>query len=222
MRIYAKKSLLLLLSPSGGLRNISHMNDSVSQEARDLSGQFLLAMPGMGDPRFERSVIYLLAHDTEGAMGFIVNQPTDGLNLGDIASNLPEAVASTGLSNLPVFIGGPVQSDHGFVLHSTDYQTQGNAKPLATSADLQVQVTQSLEILIDAARAKGPNHMRLLLGYTGWGPGQLEGEIQENAWLSCAADTADIFTSDTSGLYEKCIATLGIDLALLSAHGGEA
>lgn len=196
-----------------------------SLHGTDLRGQFLLAMPGMGDDRFDRSVIYMLAHDSEGAMGFIINQPTDGLSLGDIATNLPQAVASTGLRNLPVFIGGPVQSDHGFVLHSDDYRALGDAgdeEPNPLSDGLPVSVTQSLEILIDAAKAKGPTHMRLLLGYTGWGPGQLEGEIQENVWLSCAAKAEDIFSADPMGLYEKCIARLGIDLALLSAQGGEA
>ena len=196
-----------------------------SLHGTDLRGQFLLAMPGMGDNRFDRSVIYMLAHDSEGAMGVIINQPTDGLSLGDIATNLPQSVASTGLRNLPVFIGGPVQSDHGFVLHSNDFRSpsdMGDKGMNPLSDGLPVRVTQSLEILIDAAKAKGPTHMRLLLGYTGWGPGQLEGEIQENVWLSCAAEPEDIFSNDPMGLYEKCIALLGIDLALLSAQGGEA
>ena len=193
------------------------MTDSLHET--DLCGRFLLAMPGMGDPRFERSVIYMLAHDEEGAMGFIINQPADGLTLGDIASNLPDNVASTGLRNLPVFVGGPVQSEHGFVLHSEDYPSTDTAQ---FDERLPVRVTQSLEVLIDAARAKGPSHMRLLLGYAGWGPGQLEGEIQENAWLACDADLEAIFTADPGALYEKCIAALGVDLALLSARGGEA
>jgi putative transcriptional regulator len=193
------------------------MTEALHEET--LTGRFLLAMPGMGDPRFDRSVIYMLAHDAQGAMGFIVNQPTDGLTLGDIASNLPESVALTGLRNLPVFIGGPVQSDHGFVLHSDDYTSLGQTQ---FDTRLPVRVTQSLQILVDAARANGPAHMRLLLGYTGWGPGQLEGEIQENAWFTCPADMQDMFSADTSGLYEKCVSGLGIDLALLSAQGGEA
>ena len=190
-----------------------------SAHGTDLCGRFLLAMPGMGDPRFERSVIYMLAHDAEGAMGFIINHPADGLTLGDIASNLPENVAATGLRNLPVYVGGPVQNDHGFVLHTKDYP-----KTDASQFDnkLPVCVTQSLEVLVDAARAKGPEHMLLLLGYAGWGPGQLEGEIQENAWLACDADLSAIFSPDPATLYEKCIAQMGIDLALLSASGGEA
>lgn len=179
----------------------------------DLCGRFLLAMPGMGDPRFERSVIYILSHDAEGAMGFIVNQPAEGMTLGEIAQNLPDSVASTGLANLPVFIGGPVQNDSGFVLYSVEEEAED---------ELPVGLTQSMDILIEAARGRGPQHMRLLLGYAGWGPGQLEGEIQENAWLICPATLDDVFAAQPDDVYRKCAARLGIDLALLSQDGGEA
>lgn len=179
----------------------------------DICGRFLLAMPGMGDPRFERSVIYMLSHDADGAMGFIVNQPAEGLTLGEIAQNLPDSVTSTGLTNLPVFVGGPVQNDSGFVLYSVDMQED---------EDLPVGLTQSMDILIEAARGRGPEHMRLLLGYAGWGPGQLEGEIQENAWLICPATAEDIFSGQPDALYATCVARLGIDLGLLSRDGGEA
>lgn len=179
----------------------------------NLSGHFLLAMPGMGDPRFERSVIYMLSHDGEGAMGFIVNQPAEGLTLGEIAQNLPASVTDTGLVNLPVFVGGPVQNDSGFVLYSVEEDDDD---------ELPVGITQSMDILIEAARGRGPRHMRLLLGYAGWGPGQLEGEIQENAWLICPAEIDDIFATDSEALYAKCVARLGIDLGLLSGDGGEA
>lgn len=179
----------------------------------NLAGQFLIAMPGMGDPRFERSVIYMLAHDNEGAMGFIINRPTDGLTLGEIASNLPETVSETGLRNLPVFVGGPVQPESGFVLYSTDDPSpDGEA----------VGVTQSLDILMQAAQGKGPQFMRLVLGYAGWGPGQLENEVQENAWLIVEADVADVFDSNVDALYKRLISKLGIDFAMLSNSGGEA
>ena len=179
----------------------------------NLAGQFLLAMPGMGDPRFERSAIYMLAHDLEGAMGFIVNRPTDGLTLGEIASNLPRSVSETGLRNLPVFVGGPVQPENGFVLYSTDTRL-ADEEP--------VSVTQSLDILVQAAEGKGPQHMRLVLGYAGWGPGQLENEIQDNAWLIVEADIGDVFAANTEALYKKLIGKLGIDFAMLSNSGGEA
>ena len=179
----------------------------------DLVGQFLIAMPGIGDPRFERSVIYMLAHDNEGAMGFIVNRPTDGLTLGEVASNLPASVADTGLRNLPVFFGGPVQPESGFVLYANDEKGDAGAA---------VSVTQSMDILVQAAEGKGPKHMRLVLGYAGWGPGQLDDEIQDNAWLIVAADTQDVFAVDIDALYKRLIGKLGIDFAMLSNSGGEA
>ena len=185
---------------------------------QSLQGQFLLAMPGMADPRFLRSVVYIVAHDSEGAMGFVINQRADGLSLGDILKDIPEAVAKTGLINLPVYVGGPVQSDQGFVLHTSDYEKTLNS----LSQELPIALTESADVLVDAARGQGPEMMRLFLGYAGWGSGQLEGELQDNAWLVCEADIAGIFTSQSDELYEKSVAAMGIDLALLSNEGGEA
>jgi putative transcriptional regulator len=185
---------------------------------QSLQGQFLLAMPSMGDPRFLRSVIYMVAHDSEGAMGFIINKRAEGLSLGDILKDMPETVAKTGLVNLPVYVGGPVQNDRGFVLHTSDYEKTHNT----LSQELPIALTQSADVLVDAAHGRGPEKMRLFLGYAGWGPGQIEGELQDNAWLVCDANIAEIFTSRSDDLYEKCVAAMGIDLALLSNEGGEA
>ncbi|MEC7234887.1 MAG: YqgE/AlgH family protein [Pseudomonadota bacterium] len=185
---------------------------------QSLQGQFLLAMPSMGDPRFLRSVIYMVAHDSEGAMGFIINKRAEGLSLGDILKDMPETVAKTGLVNLPVYVGGPVQNDRGFVLHTSDYEKTHNT----LSQELPIALTQSADVLVDAAHGRGPEKMRLFLGYAGWGPGQIEGELQDNAWLVCDANIAEIFTSQSDDLYEKCVAAMGIDLALLSNEGGEA
>ncbi len=185
---------------------------------QSLQGQFLLAMPSMGDPRFLRSVIYMVAHDSEGAMGFIINKRAEGLSLGDILKDMPETVAKTGLINLPVYVGGPVQNDRGFVLHTSDYEKTHNT----LSQELPIALTQSADVLVDAAHGRGPEKMRLFLGYAGWGPGQIEGELQDNAWLVCDANIAEIFTSRSDDLYEKCVAAMGIDLALLSNEGGEA
>ena len=185
---------------------------------QSLQGQFLLAMPSMGDPRFLRSVVYMVAHDNEGAMGFIVNKCAEGLSLGDILKDMPETVAKTGLVNLPVYVGGPVQNDRGFVLHTSDYEKTHNT----LSQELPIALTQSADVLVDAAHGRGPEKMRLFLGYAGWGPGQIEGELQDNAWLVCDANIAEIFTSRNDDLYEKCVAAMGIDLALLSNEGGEA
>ena len=185
---------------------------------QSLQGQFLLAMPSMGDPRFLRSVVYMAAHDSEGAMGFIINKRAEGLSLGDILKDMPETVATTGLVNLPVYVGGPVQNDRGFVLHTSDYERTQNS----LSQELPIALTQSADVLVDAAHGRGPEKMRLFLGYAGWGPGQIEGELQDNAWLVCDANIAEIFTSQSDDLYEKCVAAMGIDLALLSNEGGEA
>lgn len=185
---------------------------------QSLQGQFLLAMPSMGDPRFLRSVVYMVAHDSEGAMGFIINKRAEGLSLGDILKDMPETVAKTGLVNLSVYVGGPVQNDRGFVLHTSDYEKTHNT----LSQELPIALTQSADVLVDAAHGRGPEKMRLFLGYAGWGPGQIEGELQDNAWLVCDANIAEIFTSQSDDLYEKCVAAMGIDLALLSNEGGEA
>ena len=185
---------------------------------QSLQGQFLLAMPSMGDPRFLRSVVYMVAHDSEGAMGFIINKRAEGLSLGDILKDMPETVAKTGLVNLPVYVGGPVQNDRGFVLHTSDYEKTQNS----LSQELPIALTQSADVLVDAAHGRGPEKMRLFLGYAGWEPGQIEGELQDNAWLVCDANIAEIFTSQSDDLYEKCVAAMGIDLALLSNEGGEA
>ncbi|MED5323323.1 MAG: YqgE/AlgH family protein [Pseudomonadota bacterium] len=185
---------------------------------QSLQGQFLLAMPGMGDPRFLRSVVYMVAHDSDGAMGFIINKCAEGLSLCDILKDMPETVAKTGLVNLPVYVGGPVQNDRGFVLHTSDYEKTLNT----LSQELPIALTQSADVLVDAAHGRGPEKMRLFLGYAGWGPGQIEGELQDNAWLVCDANIAEIFTSQSDDLYEKCVAAMGIDLALLSNEGGEA
>ena len=185
---------------------------------QSLQGQFLLAMPSMGDPRFLRSVVYMVAHDSEGAMGFIINKCAEGLSLGDILKDMPEAIAKTGLVNLPVYVGGPVQNDRGFVLHTSDYERTHNT----LSQELPIALTQSADVLVDAAHGRGPEKFRLFLGYAGWGPGQIEGELQDNAWLVCDANIAEIFTSRSDDLYEKCVAGMGIDLALLSSEGGEA
>ena len=172
----------------------------------------------MGDPRFLRSVVYMVAHDSEGAMGFIINRRAEGLSLCDILKDMPETVAKTGLVNLPVYVGGPVQNDRGFVLHTSDYEKTHNT----LSQELPIALTQSADVLVDAAHGRGPEKMRLFLGYAGWGPGQIEGELQDNAWLVCDANIAEIFTSQSDDLYEKCVAAMGIDLALLSNEGGEA
>ena len=173
----------------------------------NLQGKLLLAMPDMGDPRFERSAIYILSHNDEGAMGFVINQPAEGLTLKDILQNMPEEIGRTGLVNMPIFIGGPVQGENGYVLFT--------AAPRSNDSEqVPVQVTQSVEILKDAARSRGPAHSALC-EYAGWGPGQLQ-----TCLAGGAGDQSPIFDPRPEEIGR--VASLGIDPALLSQSGGEA
>jgi putative transcriptional regulator len=189
-----------------------------------LDGQMLIAMPSMGDERFTRSVIYVCAHSTEGAMGIIVNQPAANIKFPDLLVQL-EVIPATERIELPtqaedvkVLKGGPVETGRGFVLHSADFFIENSTLPI----DEGICLTATLDILKAIARGNGPASAILALGYAGWAPGQLEQEIQENGWLHCAADSELIFGTDTGGKYEKALRKIGIDLSHLSNQAGHA
>lgn len=182
-----------------------------------LEGRFLIAMPGIGDPRFHRSVIFVCAHTDEGAMGLIINQPSDGLNFSDLLDQLEITADSDDDAGLPIKIGGPVESSRGFVLHSTDYGTDS-----ALDIDGGYRLTGTVDILRDIAQGKGPKKHMIALGYTGWGAGQLEQELQQNGWLSCDAEAAIIFADDDEAKWVQALSKLGISPELLSAEGGSA
>jgi putative transcriptional regulator len=190
------------------------MND---REPAFLDGQLLIAMPGMGDLRFARAVIFLCAHSAEGAMGLIVNKPAPELRFGDLLKQLKIA-AGEGMADTRVHFGGPVEHGRGFVLHSAEYGLEG--------ASLQVNaafaMTATIDILQDIARGVGPARAILALGYSGWGPGQLEGEIQANGWLTAPADPDLVFGPRDAGKWEAALRTLAIDPRLLSTEGGRA
>jgi putative transcriptional regulator len=181
-----------------------------------LRGKLLLAMPNMGDPRFERSVICLCEHSEHGAMGIIVNQPAEHIDFPELMDQLhiptPEHCAPVG-----VFTGGPVEPNRGFVLHSADYL---HDTTLIVSEIVALSAT--VDILKALARGKGPRHSLLALGYAGWGPGQLEAEIQENAWLHTEVDTDLLFETDPALKWPLAMAKLGIDLSMLSTQAGHA
>lgn len=183
----------------------------------DLTGKLLIAMPGMGDKRFEKSVIFLCAHSGEGAMGLVVNQPTSDVAFADLLRQL-DIVATGSVSDIKVRIGGPVEHGRGFVLHSGDYR--------GSDSTLQVNerfgMTATLDILEAMASGTGPDEALLALGYSGWGPGQLEGEIVRNGWLTCDASPSLVFSKDDSTKWERALATLGIDPLTLSAAAGRA
>jgi putative transcriptional regulator len=189
-----------------------------------LDGQMLIAMPTMRDERFTRSVIYVCAHSSEGAMGIIVNQPVANINFSDLLVQL-EVIKDKDLIELPsragtvkVLKGGPVETQRGFVLHSSDFFIEDSTLPI----DDGICLTATLDILKAIARGAGPQSAILALGYAGWAPGQLENEIQENGWLHCPADSELIFGTDTEAKYSKALRKIGIDPGMLSSEAGHA
>ncbi len=189
----------------------------------ELEGKFLIAMPGMGDARFERSVIFVCAHSQEGAMGFMVNRPLESPTVEDFFmqlnivedDELEELVGN--FDRVRLYSGGPVEPGRGFVLHSGDYNSQTT---LRIGAD--VALTATLEILRAIATGQGPRHILLALGYAGWTSGQLEQEIAANGWLTCAADTEILFDANDKSKYDRALASLGIDQISLSGDAGHA
>lgn len=184
----------------------------------------LIAMPTMMDERFARSVIYVCAHSTEGAMGIVVNHPARNINFPDLLVQL-EVIPAADLIQLPpqagtvkVLKGGPVETGRGFVLHTSDFFIEDSTLPI----DEGVCLTATLDILKAIARGGGPSNAVLALGYAGWAAGQLENEIQENGWLHCAGDPELIFGTDTEAKYSKALDKIGINPAMLSSEAGHA
>ena len=189
-----------------------------------LEGQVLVAMPGMVDQRFARSVIYLCAHSKEGAMGIVVNQRAKRIKFSDLLVQL-EVINEQDVIRLPqradgmqVLKGGPVETQRGFVLHSSDYHVADTTMPI----DKTVSLTATVDILRAIAQGAGPYQAVLALGYAGWSPGQLEKEIQQNGWLSCEADADLVFGADLDAKYGRAMRKIGIDPAMLVNDAGHA
>lgn len=203
--------------------NCAHMDTFLKNaeigQTMDLSGKFLIAMPGMADPRFERSVVYLCAHSDDGALGLIVNKPADDLSFPELLAQLGiKAQPTAGTAHVRVHFGGPVEHGRGFVLHSADYD---HARA-TLNVDDQVGMTATLDILEDIAGGRGPVRLFMALGYAGWGPGQLEDEIGANGWLTCDASSDILFDDDNATKWERALGKLGIDPLMLSAEAGRA
>ena len=187
-------------------------------------GQLLVAMPGMGDERFSRTVIYVCAHSPEGAMGIVVNKPAADLSMPDLLVQLeiiPEAEQDVGRDQgvaEQVLIGGPVETSRGFVLHSPDFYIHQSTLPI----DDDVCLTATVDILRAIAKGEGPQSAVLALGYAGWSAGQLESEVQANGWLNCPADPELIFHSAFDHKYEMALRRIGVDPAMLSMDAGHA
>ena len=189
-----------------------------------LDGQLLIAMPIMDDERFARSVIYLCAHSSEGAMGIIVNRAAGSIDFPELLEQLDIIGKDEQISlpdsaeSLKILKGGPVETGRGFVLHSSDFFIKNATLPI----DDGICLTATLDILKAIANGAGPKRAVLALGYAGWAPGQLENEIQHNGWLHCAADADLIFGRDVEDKYQRALDKIGIDIAMLSNDAGHA
>ncbi len=187
------------------------------RDASFLDGQLLIAMPGMGDQRFDRTVIFVCDHSEKGAMGLIVNKPAKELSFSDLLAQL-KIPAQIDLGAIQVHVGGPVEHGRGFVLHSPDYSVRESS--LHVGPDFAM--TATVDILQDIARGHGPRQALLALGYAGWGPGQLESEIRANGWLTAPADRDVVFSARDTDKWTAALRSISIDPRLLSAEGGRA
>lgn len=181
-----------------------------------LDGKLLLAMPSMTDPRFERAVIYLCSHDESGAMGLVINQAFSNLSFESLLDQLDIDVPDD-VPDVPVHSGGPVEPGRGFVLHSADFVQETT---LVVSETLALSAT--VDILQALAAGKGPRYHLLALGYAGWSAGQLEQEIQANAWLTAEADDEVIFNTELEQKWPRAMAMLGVNVSMLSSDAGHA
>jgi putative transcriptional regulator len=191
------------------------MSGRFAQDA-SLIGQLLVAMPQMRDSRFERSVIYMCAHSAEGAMGLVLNKLFDQISFPDLLDQL-NIKTGPRTKQILVHFGGPVESGRGFVLHSDDYVRDGTLTITEGFA-----LTATIDILRAIADGEGPRSSLLALGYAGWGPGQLETEIQQNGWLTVPADPLLVFDGDLEAKWTRALAKLGVQPSALSGEAGHA
>ena len=180
------------------------------------TGHLLAAMPQMEDPRFERSVIYLCAHNAEGAMGLVVNRLFDAITFPDLLEQL-NIETGPKTEQIRVHFGGPVESGRGFVLHTDDYVRDGTLKVRSGFA-----LTATVDILKAIAVGEGPRRSLLALGYSGWGPGQLESEVAANGWLIVPADPTIVFDQELEDKWQRALAATGVSVASLSGFAGRA
>lgn len=192
-------------------RDTSPMGFSTS-----LTNHFLIAMPGLQDPNFSRTVTYICEHTEQGAMGIVINRPTE-VSLGDLLFQLDISTHLESVLKAPVYQGGPVQTDRGFVLH-----TPGPSFDSTLNINDMLSITTSRDVLEAIAGGDGPQHSLIALGYAGWGSGQLEQELSANAWLSGPADSQIIFQLNPESRWRAAARLLGIDMNLLSGEAGHA
>ena len=203
---------------------MGRMSQSKTSARGYLDGQFLIAMPGMQDNRFQRTVVYICAHSSDGAMGIAINQLAPQISFRDLLVQLGVLPEESGIrlpgpaERMQVHRGGPVETSRGFVLHSADYYIENSTLPI----DEHVCLTATLDILKAIASGEGPASALLALGYAGWAPGQLESEIQANGWIFCPASPELIFDTELETKYERALGSLGVDPARLASEAGHA
>ena len=190
-----------------------------SAQGRNLTGKILIAMPGMSDPRFERSVVLVCAHSDDGAMGLVLNRPLPEIGFSDLLDQLG-IEAEEDARPIEVRFGGPVEPGRGFVLHKVAEHGQDPEGRLRIGQALAMTTTR--DILVELAQGYGPDPAVLALGYAGWGPGQLEGEIARNDWLTATPQQGLIFAAEDSGKWAAALRSMGIDPLTLSATAGRA
>lgn len=193
----------------------------IDSNAMKLTNRLLIATPQMGDPRFKDSVIYICSHDSSGAMGLVINKQIvksgTAFQLSDMLSNIG-IEGDVRVADTPVLEGGPVDIDRGFVLHSADYFKTETSLKLTDSLNL----TSTKDVLEALVKDNAPAKAMLAVGYSGWGAGQIERELQDNAWIVADADEGIIFDTDLNGKWIKALASLGIKPEMLSRYGGSA
>ncbi len=197
-----------IVKPDGGL--------GLSFKSNWLTGQLLVAMPGMSDPRFARSVVYICSHSPSGAMGLVVNRWFGEADFPMLLEQLNIEVEKS-VPDVLVQFGGPVEMGRGFVLHSSDYLREGT-----TRIDDQIAVTATVEIVQDIANSRGPERTLMALGYAGWSAGQLEEEMKSNGWLTVAVDEDILFDRNLETKWDRAMAKIGVSPAMLSDTAGHA
>ncbi|BCO32682.1 UPF0301 protein [Thiohalobacter sp. COW1] len=185
-------------------------------ESSYLTNHFLIAMPGLADPNFFHTVTFICEHDADGAMGLVINRPLD-MRLDDVFEHMQLEASDPFIADLPVYQGGPVQPERGFILHQPLGQWEATMQVTEDTG-----VTASQDILAAMAEGRGPSRALVALGYAGWGAGQLEHEMAENAWLSGPADPRVIFDTPVEKRWEAAAALIGVDVKLLSGDAGHA
>lgn len=192
----------------------------ITQTSPYLNGKLLLAMPSMTDQRFTRAVIFVCAHDANGAMGIVINQSMPDVKFPDLLRQIktakPLEISKT-MSDIPVMQGGPVETARGFLLHDAAYK-----KPDTIHVDDRFGVTGTVDALKDIAKNEGPQRLVFALGYAGWGAGQLDKELTENAWMSVDADAEIVFTTPPKDKWDRAFKKLGVDPGMLSGIAGRA